>query len=123
MLQTIDRAPTADPPELPPFLRGPGRPRREFIIMPDILHCEVRTKTQHENCWTIHYVWMMRCEGFLENVEVAHVNSRLYRQWLETHPMENGIPPHIQFGGAVVSGEGDPEFHARWVRYAQATFC
>lgn len=111
--------------ERPPVITPPreGRRRREWIIMPDITWCEVRTKTQYENCWTIHYVWMIRFHGFFEDVEGAHVNSRRYRQWLDTHDMPDGVPPHIQFGGAVVAGERDPTFRARWVEYARRTFC
>lgn len=110
------------PPELPPYLRGPERRRPNIFIVPDIRMCETRTRTQHDNCWTVHYVWMNRVWGFYEKFEVAHVNSRRYRQWLETYEMKDGIPPHIQFGGAVVAGEGDPEFYNRWAAYARETF-
>lgn len=112
-----------DPPALPPFLEGKREPRREYVIMPDIRNVEIQSKTQHENCWTIHYVWMMRMYGAFERIEVAHVNSRRYRQWLETYPMPDGIPPHIAFGGAIVPGEGDPEFYNKWKEYARRTFC
>lgn len=115
----LERPPTV----LPPRGEGDRRPRREWIIMPDIRHCEIRTKTQHNNCWTIHYVWMNKFHGMFEDLQIAHVNSRRYRQWLDTYDMPDGIPPHIQFGGAVVSGTGDPKFHSRWVEYVQRTFC
>jgi len=120
MLSTIDR-----PPILPPINRGEPRPRREVWIVPDIHHFGTYTKTQHDNCWTVHHVWMSRIWGFLERIEIAHVNSRTYRQWLELHPesFDMGVPPHIQFGGAVVAGKGDPEFKARWAAYARRTFC
>lgn len=111
------------PPTLPPiFDPGPRRDRDRPIIMPDIMRCELRSKTQHDNCWTIHYVWMDRVWGFFDRVEVAHVNSRAYRAWLDTYPMPDGIPPHISFGGAVVAGERDPEFYNRWKAYARRTF-
>jgi hypothetical protein len=110
------------PPILPPYLRGPERRREGVFIVPDIRLVETQTRTRHDNTWTIHYVWMNRVWGFFDKLEIAHVNSRLYRQWLETYEMKNGIPPHIQFGGAVVAGSGDPDFHTRWVAYAQEAF-
>jgi hypothetical protein len=126
MLMTLERDDErliSDPPALPPFLRdGPERKPRCFI-MPDISRAEIRTKTVHDNCYTIHYSWMMRIWGAYESVEVTHVNTRLYRQWLETYRTEHGIPPHIQFGGAVEANpKGDPTFHQRWVEYARSTF-
>lgn len=119
----LDRSPVSAPPVVPPSSNGDPRPRRGVFIMPDIIRCEIRNKTQHENCWTIHYVWMMRVHGEFERVEIAHVNSRVYRQWLDSYPMPDGIPPHIQFGGAVVSGAPDPTFKDRWASYARRVFC
>lgn len=112
------------PPTLPPtFDPGPRRDRDEPVIMPDIRYMGSRQKTQHENCWTIHHFHMNRVWGFYDRFEYATVDSRRYRQWLETYPMPDGIPPHIQFGGAVVAGERDPEFLNRWKVYARKTFC
>src|ERR1700741_5558785 len=125
MLQLLDKdIILAEPPQLPPILRDSDkRPERDYVIAPDIMCCEIVTKTQHDNCYTLHYVWMSRIWGAFEKIEIAHVNSRTYRQWLDTYDMPNGIPPHIQFGGAVVAGARDPTFHARWVAYVRKTFC
>lgn len=112
-----------DPPELPPYLQKKGPERGGYIILPDLCRADVFNKTQHDNCWTIHYVWMMRVWGHFEKIERTHVNSRVYKRWLETYTPDHNIPPHIQFGGAIVAGEPDPEFYNRWVAYAQETFC
>ena len=119
----IERILDDEPPALPPILGGGDRrPRREVRIMPDFTMAECRTKTRHDNCWTLHYVWMVRFEGFFEKLQVAHVNSRVYRRWLETYPMPDGIPPHIAFGGAVEAGKPDPDFYNKWKAYARRTF-
>lgn len=99
-----------------------------WIIMPDYFRGR-STKTQHDNCWTIHHHFMIRTtpdnpfgyEGY------AHSDSRTYRDWLAEggyweSDREQGIPPHIQFGGAVRAGSGDPTFHQRWVEYARREF-
>lgn len=111
-------------PPLPPYLQ-PRKRRGRYAIVPDIARGEVRTKTRENNCWTIHYVWMVRIELSSGTVEgPVHVNTRAYRNWLETYEPPHGIPPHICFGGAVESvGEADPTFHDRWVAYAKETFC
>ncbi len=102
---------------------GAAAPAPRILIMPDITaHEHGVTKTAQHNCWTIHHSWMMRWNLDTGQAQRAHVNSRAYRRWLIEHPPENGIPPHIQFGGAVVAGKGDPTFHARWERYARETF-
>lgn len=98
---------------------APAPPKR-FVIMPDILRCEVLSKTCHDNCWTIHYVWMSRWDTLEDRWQTAHVNSKAYREWLKDYDCTHGIPPHIAFGGAVESlPEGDPDFHARWVRHVK----
>lgn len=124
MSETIERIrDAAKPPGLPPYLRGHGWRRSGVVIMPDICHAEVSTRTQHANTWTIHYVWMVRLDLDTGHIQRAHVNCRAYRQWLETYLLKDGVPPHIAFGGAVVSSKGDPEFHSRWVEYAKEMFC
>lgn len=129
MIITLDRDETkliSDPPQLPPFLTNRGRRERDdYVIMPDITMSECRTRTQHDNCYTLHYVWMNRVWGFFDRVERTHVNTRTYRQWLDIYPRDRmlyGISPHIQFGGAVISGPADSTFHARWVEYVRRTF-
>ena len=124
MIDLKDRVNTGAP--IPPVKeKGPGRRRDKIVIMPDIIRCEQAWKTQHENCWTIHYFWMVKWNLESGQVWLATSDSRIYRHWLEVHPecFHDGIPPHISFGGAVVSGEPDPEFYNRWVKYAQKTFC
>lgn len=114
----------SDPPNLPPFLKGPHKPRREIFIMPDVTRLGTARKTQFENCFTIHYFWMTRVEGLFEKVWCTPITSRVYRQWLETYEMKNDIPPHIAFGGAIKSVPGgDPEFYNRWAAYAKKMFC
>ena len=68
---------------------------------------------------------MVRYTPDTERWEVAHVNSRRYRAWLESYDLNarGGVPPHIEFGGAVVSGAADPTFKDRWTVYALETFC
>lgn len=105
--------------------RGEGY---RYMIMPDILRVEAQSKTQHDNCWTIHYQWMCRGteqSGWLLPEAIAHVDSRMYHQWLregDYFTTDARIPPHIQFGGAVVSGERDPTFHQRWADFAADKF-
>lgn len=123
---------TIDPPDmgnidLPPFLKGPERRKPRFYILPDITRVETRSLTQADNCWTIHYVWMTRVNTDTGEWEAAHVNTRRYKQWLDTYECPTGekiIPPHIAFGGAVepIPG-GDPEFYNKWLKYARKTFC
>lgn len=131
MTLTIERPPvTGAPPELPPFLRKRrGGPERRVIILPDIVRIEQQTKIyDRENNWiTIVYQWMDRVIGEslfdpASTWECTHTSTRRYRQWLETYEMKDGIAPHIQFGGAIEAGTGDPTFHPRWVKYAQETF-
>lgn len=47
-------------------------------------------------------------------LRIVRVDSPEYLDLIAKHPPENGIPPHITFGGAVVAGKGDPTFHPRW---------
>jgi len=75
------------------------------------------------NWWTICHVHMVRFRGFFEDMQFSTIYHRRYRNWLETYHMKDGIPPHIQFGGAIVAGEGDPTFHQRWVEFAREHFC
>ena len=131
MVEVIERPPAVGaPPQLPPSLRRRrGGPERRTIILPNLFRAESATKIRDlENNWiTIIYQWMDRVTG--ESVfdlaatwECAHISTRRYRQWLETYQHENGIPPHIGFGGAIMSGEGDPTFYPRWQAYARETF-
>jgi hypothetical protein len=123
---TIERPPTSSvPPELPPFLtkrRGGGRPRR--IIMPSMMHVEqvMRLPDREENWYTLIYRWMMRWDLEANEAELTVTSTRRYRQWLETYETDDGIPPHICFGGAIEAGAPDPTFHSRWKKYAQETF-
>lgn len=94
----------------------------KIVIMPDIGRCEARTKTAHDNTWTIHYSWMLRLDCESGEMRSAHVNSNTYWEWLREYEREGDIPPHIQFGGAIEAGEPDPGFYKRWVKYASATF-
>jgi hypothetical protein len=125
MLDLIERPPTTGTPDLPPFLRPKGPPRGEWIIMPDILRAEVchRMRDTEHNWWTLCYVHMIRFHGQFEDLERATIYHRKYRNWLETYKMEDHIPPHIKFGGAVVAGERDETFLPRWKDYARLHFC
>ena len=90
---------------------------RTVSIFPDISNAERCTKTIEENTYTIFYEVMSRwvINGNAITIERAHVDTDTYRSWLDWEGMpDNGIPPHISFGGAVVSGEGDPTFYSRW---------
>lgn len=108
-----------------PAMAAPVAPTR-YVIMPTVDRIERQSKTRHDNCWTIHYVWMTR--GTVENPffgETTHVNHRRYAEWLAEGGFDleaPGIPPHIQFGGAVVAGERDPMFYSRWAEYAAREF-
>lgn len=132
MSVTIERPPTAGaPPALPPFLqKRRGGPERRVIILPCLLRIEQRTKLlDSANNWqTIVYQWMTRIVG--ESLwdpeakwELTHTSTRRYRSWLETYEWKDGIPPHIQFGGAIEAGQGDPTFYDRWKAYAKEMFC
>lgn len=116
---------SGDPPELPPYLQRRRRGNGPLRIMPSPWHAAICDRTQWDNCWTLHYRWMVRYhleEGLMEGP--VHVNTRIYRRWLETYEFENDIPPHVRFGGAVDPlGEPDPEFFNKWVKYAQEMFC
>lgn len=126
----IERKQATCPPILPPFLRGRrDEPERRIIILPDIIRIEdSESLYDHSNNWiTTIYHWMNRVTGecmFSPDArwECAHTSSRRYRQWLETYETKDNIPPHIQFGGAIKSGSGDPTFHSRWLAYARETF-
>ncbi len=130
-MQVIDRPPIVGSPPLPPMLqKRRGGPERRTIILPDIFRAEVCTRIRDtENNWiTLVYQWMNRIVG--EGVfdpdsrwQFAHTSMRRYHQWLETYHSDDGIPPHISFGGAIVAGERDETFHSRWQQYARETFC
>ena len=98
-----------------------------YIISPDVMNLQSQTVTHHQNWRTIHHNWMMRMEREfgLGRIEIAHVNSRRYREWLAEGDYfleDEGIPPHIQFGGAIKAGSGDPTFRERWKAYARQEF-
>lgn len=128
MNDVIDRT---RPPDLPPFLRKRrGGPNRRVLILPDLLRIEQQTTIlDREHNWqTTIYQWMVRVTG--ENFwdpeakwELAHTSMRRYRNWLETYEMVDGIPPHIQFCGAIEAGERDETFYPRWREYAKELFC
>lgn len=132
MVAVIDKPPIVGgaPPELPPFLRKRrSGPERRQIIMPDMIRLEQQTNLMdQENNWqTTIYQWMVRITG--ESIwdvdakwELAHTSMRRYRQWLETYEFIDGIPPHVQFGGAIEAGTGDPTFYPRWREYAKEMF-
>ena len=130
MTLVLEREPTTGSPILPPYLRKKGPERRRVIILPDIIRIEQATDVfDHQNNWkTTVYQWMDRIIG--DSVfdptatwQCAHITTRTYRQWLETYDTENGLPPHISFGGCIVAGEADLTFYPRWLEYAKATFC
>lgn len=92
----------------------------KYIIMPDIRYMETAERTARDNIWTIRYKYMnrWRCvDGRITEIEIAQVGSERYAQWLAESPACEPLP-HIQFGGAVVAGEGDPAFYLRWRDYA-----
>jgi len=129
MQDTINKPPIIDTPNLPPTVKGSGEPRRKVFIMPSLLHAgdDVTTRTYERdlNFITIHHVWMMKVQESFQIVGTTHVNTRLYRQWLEAHPesFTDGVPPHIQFGGGIkIIPGGDPTFYKRWTAYARKTF-
>ena len=119
-------------PPLPPYLQPKREPERRVIIVPDILWIERNgsfSLKDHENNWeTIIHSWMNRIvgESFLDpdsKWEMAHSQSRQYRQWLETYPLKDGIPPHIGFGGAIKSVKGgDPTFYEKWKEWTRGYF-
>ncbi len=92
------------------------------FIMPDIRFPDASERTVNDNTITIHYRYMTRWrrrhgEGDIR-VECAEVGSARYATWLAERTDGRPYPPHVQFGGAVVPGKGDPEFYPRWVAYA-----
>jgi len=109
--------------------RVPPRPEGfKWYLMPSLYFLEGPIRTQRDNCWTLHYSWMMRAPADDPLCgQTVHVNTRTYREWLAEgdyfQPTDTaGIPPHISFGGAVVPGKGDPTFHQRWCDYARKEF-
>lgn len=116
------------PPNLPPYFKRRDEPERRIRIVPSILRMEYSSRIRdYKNNWTtIVYYWMDRIEGKSifnpTSWNTAHISTRLYKQWLETYSFKDGIPPHIQFGGAIESGKGDPTFYQRWKEYAKETF-
>lgn len=133
----IDKPPlVTDPPILPPYLRKKGGPGKRVVIVPDLIRVEQSHEIfDHENNWqTTIYHWMNRITVFGEGSfidpstkstwEVAHSQSRCYRQWLENYDLTqyDGIVPHVQFGGAIKTGESDPEFYYRWCQWAKKFF-
>lgn len=93
-----------------------------ICIIPDIIRSELSTKTVHSNTYTIHHAWMIRWNTDSGSVERAHVNTKRYRRWIWKDILFRRIPPHIQFGGAVEAGKGDPEFFNRWEKFVRKTF-
>ena len=65
----------------------------------------IRTSEDGDEVWTF---------------QSARVGSDTYNSWLAETPPANGIPPHIQFGGAVVAGSRDPLFKAKWEERTRA---
>lgn len=127
MLDSITKRPDEiqSLPPLPPFLQPKRRGKDRFLIIPDIRFIEHRdvVRSQSNNWISIIYRWMIKVESdSLIPVDTAHTSMRKYRQWLETSTQEDGIPPHIQFGGCIISGEADPTFKSRWIDYAQKLF-
>jgi TAT (twin-arginine translocation) pathway signal sequence len=92
------------------------------FIMPSLMYAEHMTETVRDNTRTIFYEIMERWttrDGKLVSIETAKVGSQRYWQWLAEETEPRNHYPHIQFGGAVVAGKGDPEFHKRWLAYAR----
>lgn len=87
---------------------------RKVIVYPSFMREESR-RFAEENCWTYIHTMMERWDVSAGTIEFARVDSDRYREWMKEELPENGIPPHIVFGGAVVAGNGDPTFHPRWV--------
>lgn len=85
-------------------------------ILPDIMRCGSVVRTARENTYTLYYWHMMRWDLRAQRMEFARSDSPAYRAWLASDPYyaAQDVPPHIQFGGAVVAGKGDPHFHSRW---------
>ena len=123
---TIDPPIAGGLPPLPPFLQPKRRDGGRWIILPDICRLDATdTVFDRNNNWkTDIYRYMSKFDTETKTfIDLAHTSTRKYRQWLETYQTEDGIPPHISFGGAIVAGKGDPTFHSRWKEYALATFC
>ena len=124
MEDVIDKLPVGTaPPELPPYLRGKRR-RGNIIIMPDVYRSFMYTTTCHEDLYTLHFIWMARWNTDTNEYSVAHVNTRLYRQWLDTYDLTylDGVPPHMSFGGRVGDGECDKETIKNWAEFVKKTF-
>lgn len=66
-----------------------------------------------ENCYTAvdRYMTAITEDGRWFNLKV---DSDAYRAWVAENVAPGEIPPHINFGGAVVSGKGDNTFYLRW---------
>lgn len=105
---------------LAPALPVIAEPKPDWIIMPEFLFTERADRFAEENCWTILYRVMCRITPDWKGYQRTTVGTDTYRQWLRETPPENGIPPHIAFGGAVVAGERDPTFYDRWVARTKA---
>ncbi len=93
----------------------PPVPASQRFIIPSMRGLENPTYLVEDNCKTIIYSLMQRLDFTNKIIEFAEVGTQRYRDWLKDEPDEK-IPPHIQFGGAVIPGEGDPTFHSRWVQ-------
>lgn len=121
---------SGEPPQLPPYLRkrGGGGGRR-ILIIPNLLCIQRQTVIPDPvNNWTtVIYQWMDRLMTSIDEptdtrIELANINTRVYRQWLETYTTSDGVPPHIHFGGAIKGGLGDKSVYPRWCEYARSTF-
>lgn len=130
MIDVIDKPPVSGGlPPLPPFLKPRRKPERRVVILPAIsfITCQKLIKDFENNWQTVVYEYVDRITGesiFDPNVivETAYSHSRQYRQWLETYELKEGIPPHVQFGGAIESGQPDPTFYPRWRDWASKYF-
>lgn len=93
---------------------------KPICIIPAIDFSDHVSRTIFDNTYTLHYEIMDRFDFRAGRVERARVGSKRYATWLRDEEYSDGIPPHIQFGGCVVAGPGDPEFRNRWVSYARS---
>jgi len=127
MMDVLDKPPVTggDLPPLPPYLqpkrRGGGGRR---VILPCLMraHLTLVVPDRRFNWVTIVYHYMTRWDFDEGIVETAIVPTRRYRNWLQTYETDDGVPPHVAFGGKIEPSDPDPTMFERWQRYAKEQF-
>ena len=98
-------------------------PKEDYFIIPSMNYISMDYRERQAddfNTYTIVYTvmekWMTR-DKKLVGLSIAEVGTEKYNEWMKDLMIKEPfiIPPHIQFGGCIVSSKvGDPLFKKKW---------